>query len=97
MKKLDWIGHVQVWMGSSMSKAEYCRQAGLAYHHFLKWCREVEQGGEENEHTGQFLRIENPGVGDAPKEGFEVILANGVRIVLNGRLDMRILKLLSDV
>lgn len=53
-KKEDRLAHVELWEKSGMSRAAYCREAGIAYHLLTDWvrqrnrAREAEQDGAES-------------------------------------------------
>jgi hypothetical protein len=36
--------HVELWRESGLSKAAYCRQAGLPYHCLVAWTRDASAG-----------------------------------------------------
>jgi hypothetical protein len=41
-----WSDHVSRWKKTNLSKAEYCRQNGLAKHRFHYWFHKLERSAE---------------------------------------------------
>ena len=52
--------HVAAWESSGLSRAAYCRQAGLAYHLLLGWAR---RSSAEREVSSGFVEIHRQLVG----------------------------------
>lgn len=77
--------HVELWRDSGLSRAEYCRRAGLAYHQLTAWLqRDGQQRGRGDAAAADdFLLIRDRPVRDEPTPGDAsalVVLAGGIRL-----------------
>ena len=46
--------HVELWRESGLSKAAYCRSAGIAYHRLVSWCASA---GADDGMSGQASEV----------------------------------------
>lgn len=75
MSREDRQAHVELWRGSGLSRAEYCRRAGLAYHQLTAWlrCEEQHRGADED----GFVLVDARSAAE-PGSGGEVMLDLGL-------------------
>jgi transposase-like protein len=71
----DRQAHVELWRGSGLSRAEYCRRAGLAYHQLTAWLRSEELRGVVDDTGGDgFVRVDVPAA--VPAGAGEVVVSS---------------------
>jgi transposase-like protein len=78
----DRQAHVELWRGSGLSRAEYCRRAGLAYHQLTAWLRSEEQrGAEDGTGADGFVLVDLPTAAEPAFAGEAVLeLGQGGRV-----------------
>ena len=58
LSEQEQAAHVDLWQESGMSRAAYCREAGLRYHVFLGWVRRfVDRAGDPLTPSDGFIEL----------------------------------------
>lgn len=82
--------HLDLWQESGLSKAAYCRQAGLPYRCLISWSRQSEpaiDGGPGQPGEGDFIELERPSVPVAASPVATVDLGSGRRLAIAASAD----------
>lgn len=78
--------HVELWRGSGLTKAAYCRQAEIPYHCLVSWCR-AREAVEERDSASGFVRLDGPVLGDGVRPGAHLLMSDGSRLALDESVD----------
>lgn len=82
--------HLDLWQESGLSKAAYCRQAGLPYHCLMAWSRQavvVAEVAADGSEAGGFIELDRPS-GPAPvAPAATVDLGTGRRLTIAASAD----------
>lgn len=94
----QWLAVIQDWEGSGLKLREFCARRGVNPATLAWWRRELKRRRERPQSpAGRVQLVEITRSGTSTDQGFEVALANGVRVRLPMQFEPAALKQLLGV
>lgn len=87
---------VRNWRKSEQSKADYCRTVPINIHTFTYWVQKYKQA-EVQTKAPNFIPLAVEEAKPATSANLELNYPNGVRLCLNGRPDVELLRTLIKI
>ena len=91
-----WREVIRDQAASGLSISAFCRERGVSPASFFDWRRKLAAGGGEKVPADKFRAIELPPLSMTPT-CIEVMLLNGLRVLVPSRFDAEALRDLLDV
>ncbi len=92
-----WLALVQEWERSGLTMREFCVQRGVKQTTFTWWRQQLTARRHEGQDDGRVELVEITGAGTPAAPGFEVALANGLRVRVPMRFEAAALQALLAV
>jgi len=61
-KRLHWQSHIDSWKSSGLSRAAYCRQAGISYYTFRDWLVRLPSNLSETGSSLTLVKLESQAI-----------------------------------